>query len=76
MWQVSESRPRSMGPRSRLCPLRRSLWGTVPYQFSSAATHVSNGMSTIRRNVVAICGAWEGGLRYSEKSKDRVTSCS
>jgi hypothetical protein len=50
MRYVPESRSCSMGPRSMLLPMCRSLWGPVRCPCSSAATHLSSGMSMIRRN--------------------------
>ena len=47
---VPEGRSCSIGPRNRLWPMRSSPSGSVRCQFSRAATHVSNGMSMIRRN--------------------------
>jgi hypothetical protein len=47
---VPESRSCSIGPRTRLWPMRSSPSCPVRCQLSRAATHVSNGMSTIRRN--------------------------
>jgi hypothetical protein len=48
--RVPEPRSCSIGPRSRLWPTCSSLPCPWSRQLSSAATHVSNGMSTIRRN--------------------------
>jgi hypothetical protein len=47
---VPEPRSCSTGPRNRLSPNRRSPPRPMGCQLSSAATHVSNGTSTIRRN--------------------------
>ena len=47
---VPESRSCLIGPRRRLPPIRGSRSGAVRCQLSRAATQVSNGMSTIRRN--------------------------
>ena len=48
--QVPEPRSCPTGPHSVLRPSCSSLWSPSRRQPSSAATHVSNGMSTIRRN--------------------------